>query len=121
MKKLVVVLIGILWLLCMSISAQTTNAGEATLSWTAPTTNVDGTPLTDLGGYKTYWGTASRNYSNNKDVGNVTTYKITGLSEGKWYFAVTAYDSSGNESAYSNEPTKVIKIPPSEPTGCKVE
>jgi hypothetical protein len=120
MKKLVF-FIGILWLLCISVSAQSLNAGEAILSWTAPTTNADGTPLTDLGGYKAYWGTASRNYQNNKDVGNVTTYKITGLGEGKWFFAVTAYDTSNNESAYSNEATKEIKIPPSPPAGCKVE
>ena len=38
------------------------------------------------------------------DVGNVTTYTVTGLADGAtYYFAVTAYDSVGNESGYSNE------------------
>jgi hypothetical protein len=32
-------------------------SGQATLSWDPPTTNVDGTPLTDLAGYKVYYGT----------------------------------------------------------------
>jgi hypothetical protein len=97
------------------------NAGQAILSWTPPTTNSDGTPLTDLGGYKAYAGKTSGNYSIVKDVGNVTTYTVTTLTEGKWYFAVTAYDTSGNESGYSNEVSKTIAIPPTAPTGCTVQ
>lgn len=37
--------------------------GKATVSWDAPTTHADGTDLTDLAGYKVYYGTASRNYN----------------------------------------------------------
>ena len=40
----------------------------------APSINEDGTPLTDLAGYKIYYGTASGNYTNNVDAGNVTSY-----------------------------------------------
>ncbi|MBI1911384.1 MAG: fibronectin type III domain-containing protein [Deltaproteobacteria bacterium] len=85
-------------------------AGEATLSWTAPATNTNGSQLADLTGYKVYYGTASGSYSNIIDVGNVTSYKVANLSSGTtYYFAVTAYNSVGTESAYSNEATKTIQ------------
>jgi hypothetical protein len=77
------------------------------LAWDAPTTNADGTPLTDLAGYKIYYGTASGTYNSPrspKDVENVTTCTLTGLIPGQTYFiSVTAYDISNNESTYSNE------------------
>ena len=58
----------------------------------------------DVVGYKVYYGKASRTYSYCIDVGKVTEYKIPILLEGSvFYFAVTAYDSAGNESGYSNE------------------
>ena len=74
------------------------------LAWDPPTTNADGTPLTDLAGYKIYYGTSSGNYGTSFDVGNVTTYTLTDLTKGQAYFIVaTTYDTSGNESGYSNE------------------
>ena len=82
--------------------------GAVTLRWVAPTTNADGTPLTDLGGFKVYYGTASRSYTHVIDTGNVTSYSINSLSPGTYYFAVTSYDLSGIESAYSNELSKTI-------------
>jgi Divergent InlB B-repeat domain/Fibronectin type III domain len=84
-------------------------SAQVTLSWTAPTTNTDGTSLRDLAGYKAYYGTASRTYSTATDVGKVTNCQITNLRDGQtYYFAVTAYDTSGNESAYSNEVSKTV-------------
>jgi hypothetical protein len=80
----------------------------ATLTWDPPTTNADGTPLTDLAGYKIYYGTLTRNYTKVINVGNVTTYTIENLNPDTYYFAVTAYDNSGNESGYSNEVSKII-------------
>ena len=86
-----------------------TNGGSATLSWDAPQTYVDGRPLGDaLGGFKVYYGTSSRNYAHVVDAGKVTTYNVTGLPPATYYFAVTAYDRSGNESDYSNEVSKEI-------------
>jgi fibronectin type 3 domain-containing protein len=83
--------------------------GSATLSWDAPQTYIDGRPLGDaLGGFKVYYGTSSRNYIHVVDVGKATTYKVTGLSPATYYFAVTAYDRTGNESDYSNEVSKEI-------------
>src|SRR3990172_13172687 len=51
-------------------------SGQAVLTWTPPTTNADGTPLTDLAGYKVYYGTASGNYSTVIDAANVTSYTV---------------------------------------------
>ena len=93
-------------------------SGTVTLTWTAPKTNADGTALTDLAGYRIYYGTVSGNYTEVKDVGipscdtngdeTECSYTIENLSPGTWYFAVTAYDTSGNESDYSNETSKTI-------------
>jgi hypothetical protein len=81
---------------------------STTLTWDPPTTNADGTPLTDLAGYRIYYGTLTRNYIKVINIGNVTTYTIKNLNPDTYYFAVTAYDNSGNESGYSNELSKTI-------------
>ncbi len=79
------------------------------LSWEAPAINEDGSSLTDLAGYKVYYGTSSGSYSEAIDVGNVTTYDLTNMTDGlTYYFTVTAYDTSGNESDYSNEISKLL-------------
>jgi hypothetical protein len=59
---------------------------------------------TNIGGYKIYYGAASRTYANVNNVGNVTNATVSGLVSGKvYYFAATAYDTSGAESDYSAE------------------
>lgn len=90
----------------LTVTAITT--GSATLSWDVPTTNTDGTPLTNLAGYKIYYGTSSGNYTKIIDVGNVTTYVINNLAPGTYYFTTSAYDTSGIESGYSNEVSKTL-------------
>ncbi len=82
---------------------------DVTLTWEPPTTNADGTPLNDLAGYRVYFGPGSGNYIYKNDVGNVTLCTIGGLTQGTWCFAVTAYDTSGNESDYSNETCVTIQ------------
>src|SRR4029450_4267868 len=80
------------------------NLGTATLQWDAPTTNVDGSPLTDLGGFKLHYGTASGNYGASVDVGNQTSFTVRDLQPGNTYFfVVSAYDISGDQSGFSNE------------------
>ncbi|MDT8273438.1 MAG: REJ domain-containing protein [Desulfomonilia bacterium] len=70
----------------------------------------------DLGGYKVYYGTHSRTYGPAVDVGNVLSCEISGLSSGNTYYvAVTAYDSSGNESDYSQEVDAYITVPDDTP------
>lgn len=89
-----------------------TGAGTAALSWNAPTTNADGTPLAgDITGFKVYYGTTlpiDKGTSQSVDVGDATSYTLSGLSTGTYYFAATAYDASGNESELSEELSKVV-------------
>jgi hypothetical protein len=104
--------LGLLLLLIFSFNAPAVFAADATLAWDAPTTNTDGTPIEDLAGYWLYYGTSSGYYSNKIDIGNVMPYTVSNLSEGyTYYFAVTAYDTSGNESSSSNEVSKTIQPP----------
>ena len=89
------------------------SVAQVGLIWDAPTTNADGTPLTDLAGYKVYFGTASRSYGAPINIGNVTTYTVTGLTPGiTYYFAATAYDTSNNESDFSNEVYVMVGVQP---------
>lgn len=78
--------------------------GAATLSWTAPTLNTDGTPLTDLAAYKIYYGTSPDNYTDEVYVDNpgTTTFVIENLAPNTYYFASTSINASGIESALSN-------------------
>ena len=78
-----------------------------TIAWTAPTTNNDGSPLTDLAGYNLYYGTSSGNYTNTVRVGNATTYTLN-LAAGSYYFVATAYNSLGVESSDSNQVVKTV-------------
>ena len=78
-------------------------ANSLMLSWIAPTTNEDGTTLTDLAGFKLYYGTRSGQYSQVINVGDYTTAEIGDLGSGTYYLAITAYDTYGNESSFSNE------------------
>lgn len=84
--------------------------GSITLSWEAPTTREDGSPLTDLSGYRIRYGRMSEIYDYEIEIDNpgVVTYVVENLRPGKWYFAASAYDSSGLESDLSNEAAKVV-------------
>jgi len=60
-------------------------------------------PESDLSGYRVHYRTTPGAYTTTIDVGKVTSYLVTGLQEATYYFAVTAYDTSGRESTFSNE------------------
>jgi hypothetical protein len=81
--------------------------GQLSISWQAPTENVDGSALTDLGGYTVYYGQSSGNYTGQTEVdnANATTFATT-VASGEYYVAMTALDVEGNESALSNEVVK---------------
>jgi len=91
----------------------------------AATIQVNWNPNTeeDLAGYRLYVGTASGQYGEPVDVGNVTGHvmEITPEYGATYYFALTAYDTSGNESGYSDEATCFIPdgVKPEKPTGLK--
>ena len=82
--------------------------GSASVSWAAPTSNADGTPLLDLAGYRVLWGTASGVYTQSLTT-SATTATVPNLAAGKWFFVVKAIDTSGNESAPSIEASKTIQ------------
>ena len=84
--------------------------GSAKLTWTAPTTNSDGTALTGLAGYHIHYGSSAGSLTNTVDVTNpaTVTYLIANLKAGTWYFAVTAYTTAGTESSMSNVGEKTI-------------
>lgn len=83
--------------------------GKAILRWNSPTSNLDGTALTDLSGYKLYWGIAPLRYEDSIIIGKVNEHTLTGLRIGiRYYFSIKAYDTSGNESGFSSEVYKDI-------------
>lgn len=86
--------------------------GAATVNWTAPTTNTDGSALTNLTGFKIYSGTAPAALTQVTDVpgATMTTGNVTGLSSATWYFAVSALNSNGAESAFSPVVSKVVNV-----------
>ncbi len=86
------------------------SAGSANLSWTAPTQNTDGTPLTDLAGYVIYYGTSADALTQTIQVSNPGTnsYVIGNLGAGTYYFAIEAYTTAGTQSALSAIGSKTI-------------
>jgi hypothetical protein len=93
-----------------SINVVATATGSAMLSWTPPTQNTDGTPLTNLAGYRVYWGPSQGNYTNSTTISNpgLSSYVVEQLTPATWYFALTAVNSSGAESSYSNVASKQV-------------
>jgi len=92
-------------------------AEQVTLAWDANTES-------DLAGYRVHYGTASGSYTTSVDVHKVTTSSIGTLTAGqRYYFAVTAYNASGNESGYSNQVSYSVAaangapLTPATPTG----
>ena len=92
-----------------TITVTDTASGAATLSWTPPTQNTDGSALT-LAGYQIVYGRAVDNLSQSTQVSNpsVSTYVVDNLTTGTWYFAVIAVSSTGTTSAQSAVVSKTI-------------
>ncbi len=84
-------------LIAAALTASAQGQSSVTLGWTPDAG-------TNISGYKIYYGVASRIYTITNDVGNVTNATVSGLTSGCiYYFAATAYDTSGAESDYSTE------------------
>ena len=81
----------------------TPTSSTATLSWTPPSENMNGAPLTNLAGYHVYYGTTQSNLNQSVTLANpgLTRYVIENLTPATWYFAITAYNSAGVESPRS--------------------
>ncbi len=72
----------------------------------------------DLAGYKLFWGTASRIYTDSVTLGRVTSYRITGLQNGTRYYAtISAFDSVGHEGGRALEQSAVSGAIPMAPSG----
>lgn len=97
-------------LAAFSINVVATATGSATLSWNPPTQNTDGSAPANLAGYRIYWGTAQGNLANSVTVNNpgLSSYVVDQLTPATWYFATTAVNSQGAESAFSNLAFKVV-------------
>jgi hypothetical protein len=74
---------------------------DVSLAW-------DASVSPNIAGYKVYVGQSSRTYGTPVTIGNQTTHTVTGLPSGTYYFAVTAFNTSGNESGFSNEVSTTI-------------
>ena len=86
--------------------------GAATLTWQPPTLNTDGSTLTDLSAFKVYWSTTQGTYSATQSTqisSAIRSHTVSGLARGTWYFVVTALNTQGLESPYSNAWTKTIQ------------
>jgi hypothetical protein len=93
-----------------TITVKETPTGSATLQWSAPETNEDGTPLTDLRGYRVYYGQQQTNLASRLDIpdAGITSATIEELPPATWYFSVRAVATDGTESDPSNVVSKTI-------------
>jgi hypothetical protein len=87
-----------------------TATGSIVVSWAAPTVRLDGSALTDLAGYKLYWGQSPGDYSNHATIPQpgIAAYVIEPLTAGTYYLVATAYDSNGVESGFSGVFSKTV-------------
>ena len=85
--------------------------GSATLAWTDPTANTNGSSLTNLAGVHLFYGQSQSSMTNEITVPSTSenTYTISGLASGTWYFSATAYTTAGVQSALSAIGTKTIQ------------
>ncbi|HEY5807046.1 MAG TPA: putative Ig domain-containing protein, partial [Povalibacter sp.] len=97
-------------LTAFGINVTATANGAATLSWTPPTRNTDGTTLTNLSGYRIYYGTSSSSLNQTIQISNpsLSSYIVESLSPGTYYFGLKAVTSGGAESAMSNVASKAV-------------
>lgn len=105
-------------LLLIMVISTAVNSTNVIVSWQPNTES-------DLGGYKVYWGTESRNYNIVMDVGIDTFIVLHDFEDSTmYYFAITAYDTVdgmiANESGYSNEDSTFVvhNKAPRPPVGC---
>jgi Putative Ig domain len=84
--------------------------GTATLKWSAPTQNTNGTAIASLSGYVISYGMAANSLSQTVAINNpaTTSYTIQNLGQGTWYFAVSATAADGSASALSTVVSKTI-------------
>jgi len=82
----------------------TTPSGTASLSWSKPTLNTDGSPLTNLAGFIVRYGTNAAALSSQFSVGspNATSAQIDNLTSGNWFFEVAAVSAANVTGPFSS-------------------
>jgi hypothetical protein len=85
-------------------------SGSASLQWVAPTDNTNGTPLTNLAGFRIYYGTSASAMTQTEQIANPTinTYLLANLTPATWFFEVVAYTTANVESSASAVASKTI-------------
>src|SRR2546425_1040286 len=113
-----IVAVGALLLLALACPVR---AGVLDTTWNAPTTHLDGRPLTTLKYYRVYYGTSNPPCPTSPSLvvpsitlapapGTVVSATLTGLITGTLYFVqVTAVDADGDESACSTPASGVAR------------
>lgn len=115
MKKL----IGALFLVAYIFLTSPAQADTFNLSWDKVTLASDGTPLTELIGYRVYVSQVSGVYGPAIAAPTTEAYSYTQTTKGT-YFAVVKAWNSGGESGASNEISFVVAAKlPAKPTGLK--
>jgi hypothetical protein len=87
-------------------------SGDLALSWSAPATRTDGTPiaLSEIGGYRIRYGSAHGSYTNTVTLndGSLQSTTLNNIPAGTWYLVMTTLDTRGLESASSPEVVKTV-------------
>jgi len=93
-----------------SIAVTQAVINSAKLTWTPPTTNVDGSSLGDLAGFTIVYGTSQTALDQSVRIDNATasTWSMDNFPSGTYYFAVKAFTHSGAESSLSSVVSKVF-------------
>ena len=93
-----------------AVAVQQYSLGSVTLSWAPPLTNADGSALTNLAGYRIYYGRSATSLSQVVTIANagVTRWVVENLSPATYYFAMTSVNSGGVESALSQVVSRTV-------------
>jgi hypothetical protein len=93
-----------------SLQVVDASTGQVTIGWDPPTDNVDGSPLTDLAGYRVYFGRSPELLSGRLEIANAgaTMAVIDNLAPATWYFSVAAYTSGNVEGERSTPASRLV-------------
>lgn len=93
-----------------SILVSPAASNSAALSWTPPTTDTNGGAISNLAGYKVYYGTSENALTSVIQITNpgLTSYTVGNLGAGTYYFAVSAYTTDGIEGGQSAVGSKTM-------------
>lgn len=93
-----------------TLSVVPPSIGSAALNWEAPTTNEDGSPMTDLSGYVIRYGRDPASLDQQIRIGNpgMTSYVVDNLIEGTWFFSLSSLNGQGIESRPTGVVSKAI-------------